>query len=202
MKRPSLEVLEDGLREWMILHPGLSARLLLGALLVAVVGMGLFLGLAVAVLVTFAWVVSREMAVVMGILTLLLWLFSAALLFTLRNTDAAYSRRLKRWMGKAEEGDPGSRWKLVDAYRTGIHGVRKDPAALCWWLRKLAEAGDVRAMRELAILLQSGQGLIRDRVQARLWLERAIERGDSGAGELLAEWNHSSEGGLTGSGTE
>lgn len=202
MKRPSLDDLSGGLRDWMDRHPTLTSRVLFWALLGSIVGIGLFLALSTAVLVSLTWGVSRPLAILMGTLTLALWLYTAALLFSQRNTDHAYSRALKQWMQKAHEDDADSQWQLLEAYRDGTHGVMKDPAAQGWWLRKLAESGDTRAMLELAVLLNKGHGLLRDRVQARVWLDRAASAGDPRALELQGEWNQDGGGGPPGSETE
>ena len=194
MKIPSPRVFFDRLEALMEENPRLTGHFLFWALLVSVIGIGLFLGAIVLMLVLFVWGISAKAAVLMGTLTFALWFGSAIPFFMLRNRDQAYSRKLKGWMHGAHQGDSASQWKLVETYREGRHGLRRDGAQCGWWLKKLAERGDPKAMLELAEILEVGDGLLRDKVQARLWVDRAAEAEYPLAQRLQAERERGNQG--------
>lgn len=189
MRVPLLEGFLEGLQAWMERHSKLTGRVLFWALVLSVVWVGVFFAATVAVLVMVVWIgISKEAVVMLTMLTFGLWIGSAVPFFLHRNRDPKFSRGLRAWMQGAQEGDPASRWKLVEVYLRGGHGLRADPAQAAFWLRKLAEQGDVRAMAELAALLMEGHGLVRDRGQAWAWLQRAAEAGHEPAKGLMAQW--------------
>ena len=59
----------------------------------------------------------------------------------------------------------------VDAYN------RSDYAAAAAGFERLAEAGDARAQRDIALLYVEGQGVAQDYAKAMLWYRKSAEQG-------------------------
>lgn len=65
-------------------------------------------------------------------------------------------------------------------------GVQKDVPEAVRWYRKAAEAGNTRAMFNLAVHLANGNGITKDITEANRWLRRAAEGGSADAMVNLA----------------
>lgn len=73
----------------------------------------------------------------------------------------------------ADAGSSEANHRLALAYAEGQAGVPRDEQHAVELFRKAAEAGHRRAQINLGILYLRGQGVPRDLVQARAWLEKA-----------------------------
>lgn len=164
---PSLLARADRrLQRWVEDHPRLTGwTLVLGAL-----GLALFLVGPFVVVVLFAWGLSPKGAGMLACLTLAVWAVVVVMVASHRSRDQRYSRARLRLLARAEAGDPKAMWAVAEAYR-------REPVHAAHWLRLLAESGDARAAYELALVLERGQGLVRDLAGARAWLHRAAEGG-------------------------
>jgi hypothetical protein len=81
----------------------------------------------------------------------------------------------------ADAGSSEANHRLALVFAEGQAGIpRNDPRAVELF-QKAAEAGHRRAQINLGILYLRGQGVPRDLVQARAWLERAASNGDANA---------------------
>ena len=92
----------------------------------------------------------------------------------------------------AEQGEINGQFVLGVSYARGI-GVPEDTAMAATWLRKAAEQGHPRAQYVYGTMLAKGEGgLPKDKVQAEIWFDRAInqirkqaDQGDSHSQFLL-----------------
>jgi hypothetical protein len=81
----------------------------------------------------------------------------------------------------ADAGSSEANHRLALVFAEGQAGIpRNDPRAVELF-QKAAEAGHRRAQINLGILYLRGQGVPRDLVQARAWLEKAASNGDANA---------------------
>lgn len=76
------------------------------------------------------------------------------------------------WNRAADLGSKDAQWTMVRRCLTGL-GTRASESDAFRWLRKLAEGGDVRAMREVGQCYEAGKGCIRNYREAKRWYERA-----------------------------
>src|SRR5437016_13655062 len=82
-------------------------------------------------------------------------------------------------VARAEQGDAEAQYRLGRVYQGG-RGVAQDNAEAAKWYRRSAEQGYPPAERYLGLMYQGGYGgLPRDEVEARRWLSKAAEHGDS-----------------------
>lgn len=75
------------------------------------------------------------------------------------------------WNRAADLGAKDAQWQMVRRFRSGL-GTRASESDAFRWCRKLAEGGDVRAMREVGHCYEEGKGCIRDYREAKRWYER------------------------------
>lgn len=87
------------------------------------------------------------------------------------------------WYQKAaDQGDARSMRALGMIYATS-----ERPEMAEEWFRKAAELGDFAAQRNLGYLYIKGEGVEKDKTEARKWLEKAAAQGDAYAEDLLKE---------------
>lgn len=76
------------------------------------------------------------------------------------------------WNRAADLGLREAQWTMVRRCRAGL-GTRASETDAVRWCRKLAEGGDVRAMRALGAAYELGRGCIKDFGEAKRWYGRA-----------------------------
>jgi hypothetical protein len=69
----------------------------------------------------------------------------------------------------AEANNADAMTALGDAYRQGARGRSKDPVVARKWFEKAAGLGNERAMHQLGLLYQNGDGVAKDSGEARKW---------------------------------
>jgi TPR repeat protein len=80
----------------------------------------------------------------------------------------------------AQQGDAFAQYRLGRFYAQ--HAGPQAPESVTWYvkasdgLRRLAEDGDGEAMYVLGVMYAFGRGVAKDREQARLWLEQAVDQ--------------------------
>lgn len=74
----------------------------------------------------------------------------------------------------ADAGSPEGAHRLALIYAQGLAGMPRDDARAVSLFEKAAAAGHARAQLNLGILYFRGQGVARDLIQARAWLEKAV----------------------------
>jgi hypothetical protein len=90
----------------------------------------------------------------------------------------------------AEKGDAFAQYRLGRFYAQ--HAGPQAPESVTWYvkasdgLRRLAEEGDGEAMYVLGVMYAFGRGVAKDREQARLWLEQAVDQQVPAAHVVLA----------------
>jgi hypothetical protein len=90
----------------------------------------------------------------------------------------------------AEQGDAFAQYRLGRFYAQ--HAGPQAPESVTWYvkasdgLRRLAEEGDGEAMYVLGVMYAFGRGVTKDREQARLWLEQAVDQRVPAAHMVLA----------------
>ena len=90
----------------------------------------------------------------------------------------------------AEQGDAFAQYRLGRFYAQ--HAGPQAPESVTWYvkasdgLRRLAEEGDGEAMYVLGVMYAFGRGVTKDREQARLWLEQAVDQQVPAAHMVLA----------------
>lgn len=90
----------------------------------------------------------------------------------------------------AEKGDAFAQYRLGRYYAQ--HAGPQAPESVGWYvkasdgLRRLAEEGDGEAMYVLGVMYAFGRGVAKDREQARLWLEQAVDQQVPAAHMVLA----------------
>ena len=101
---------------------------------------------------------------------------------------SAYSAAVLRVEGK-QKGGAGDLLRLADQnyapaqfylaklYETGAAGLKKDPAAARRWTERAADAGEVKAMHNLALDYFEGVGGPADEPLAAQWFRRAADQG-------------------------
>ncbi|RMF15922.1 MAG: hypothetical protein D6758_08920, partial [Gammaproteobacteria bacterium] len=96
-----------------------------------------------------------------------------------------YGQAVELLTQEARQGQPEACWMLSALYRKG-QGVARSPGQAFHYLRCAAEGGKVTAMRGVGLALLAGDGIRKNVVEARQWLERAARAGDTVAAERLA----------------
>ncbi len=94
----------------------------------------------------------------------------------------------------ADAGSSEGAHRLALVYAEGLAGTPRNDAKAFELFEKAASAGHVRAQLDLGILYFRGQGVARDLIQARAWLEKAAAGGDPQALYALARAMSESEG--------
>lgn len=90
----------------------------------------------------------------------------------------------------AEKGDAFAQYRLGRFYAQ--QAGPQAPESVTWYvkasdgLRRLAEEGDGEAMYVLGVMYAFGRGVAKDREQARLWLEQAVDQQVPAAHVVLA----------------
>ena len=115
----------------------------------------------------------------------------------LPSDDSATSRATKKPAANpnpdarlAEKGDAFAQYRLGRFYAQ--HAGPQAPESVTWYvkasdgLRRLAEEGDGEAMYVLGVMYAFGRGVAKDRGQARLWLEQAVDQQVPAAHIVLA----------------
>ncbi|MBM3649846.1 MAG: sel1 repeat family protein [Alphaproteobacteria bacterium] len=91
----------------------------------------------------------------------------------------------------ADAGSSEGQHRLALVYAEGLAGTPRNDARAVELFEKAASAGHFRAQLNLGILYLRGQGVARDPVQARAWLEKAAATGEPQAlyalGRALSE---------------
>lgn len=101
------------------------------------------------------------------------------------------------WNRAADLGSKDAQWTMVQRCRSGLGTRASEPDAFRW-CRKLAEGGDVRAMKEVGHCYEEGKGCIRDYGEAKRWYERGgdamgvqrMENALRGGGNGGGMWPH------------
>jgi localization factor PodJL len=100
-------------------------------------------------------------------------LYSAAVR-QIEGGDASGVEALKK---AANLGYAPAEFYLAKLFETGGSGVKKDAAEARRWTDRAAQAGDAKAMHNLALYWFEGAGGPKDPAQAADWFKRAAERG-------------------------
>ncbi len=90
----------------------------------------------------------------------------------------AWAWAVNGMLAQRDRKDPEIWHALGDAYQGG-HGVERDVAQAEMWLRKAAEAGHLRSMARLGMLLGHHERSDEDRKESVEWYQRAADLGDS-----------------------
>jgi hypothetical protein len=167
-------------------HPRLLGLGVLAALLVALAGVIIA---PATMLVAFTYGVSPEGTRLAAIFLLVLLAVLLVPWLLLRDRGHAHPRAKGRLHARAGAGDVAAMRQVARDYLEGRHGTPRDDSQGLWWLRRLAEGGDLTAAVELARHLRTGRGILRDPVQAREWLRHAAEHGSGQAKHLLDLWD-------------
>lgn len=94
-------------------------------------------------------------------------------------------RGLQELEAIAEKGCVDAMDMLVQYYRDGTCGIRKDRQKLAVWLTRAAAAGSTFAWEELASSYAKGKnGFPENREKAHLWFYRLYKNGDNGYAKL------------------
>jgi TPR repeat protein len=101
---------------------------------------------------------------------------------------------LKKLQEALAAGSPEAANQLALAYAQGLAGLPRDDARAAELFGKAAQAGHLRAELNIGILYFRGQGVKRDLVQARAWLEKAAATDDPYALYALARAIEDSDG--------
>ncbi len=88
---------------------------------------------------------------------------------------------LKAIQQAADSGSPEGAHRLALVFAEGLGGTARNEKRAAELFEKAAAAGHTRAQLNLGILYFRGQGVVRDLVQARAWLEKAAANGDAQA---------------------
>ena len=92
----------------------------------------------------------------------------------LQTGDAAGADDLQK---AANLGYAPAQFYLAKLFETGGSGLKKDLAEARRWTQRAADAGDARAMHNLALYEFNGEGGIKDQADAAHWFKRAAELG-------------------------
>jgi TPR repeat protein len=104
-------------------------------------------------------------------------------------TTAAEWRGL---LGRAEQGDAEAQWEVAERYFDGCKGksgrivVKRSPSKGREWLQRAAKGGCAAAQNHLGVLVGNGEGFVRDRREALMWLKRAFRGTDRCAASNVA----------------
>jgi TPR repeat protein len=104
------------------------------------------------------------------------------------------SEGLKALQHAADAGSSEANHRLGLVFAEGQAGVVRDDQRAATYFRKAADAGHRRAQINLGIFYQRGQGVPRDLVQARAWLEKAAATDDPNALYALGRAMEESDG--------
>lgn len=86
---------------------------------------------------------------------------------------------LRAMQHAADAGSSEGMHQLALVQATGVPGMPRNDAKAAELFEKAAKAGHRRAQLNIGILYARGQGVARDLVQARAWLEKAAAGGDA-----------------------
>jgi len=100
-----------------------------------------------------------------------------------RGADREGLRHIQR---AADAGSSEGAHRLALVYAQGLAGMPRNDSRAVELFEKAASAGHARAQLNLGILYFRGQGVPRDLIQARAWLEKAAASGDPQALYALA----------------
>lgn len=96
--------------------------------------------------------------------------------------------RSRYWLEEAaKQGHAGACYELASLLL--LAPGFKNPEEAGEWMRQGAEAGHDMAQYGLAMMLEDGLGMERDRAESRLWLQRSAERGNALAKKQLQPWS-------------
>jgi localization factor PodJL len=98
----------------------------------------------------------------------------AAAVRSIEAGDASGIETLKK---AANLGHAPAEFYLAKLYESGASGLKKDAAEARRWTERAAQAGDAKAMHNLALYWFEGAGGVKDAAQAADWFKRAAERG-------------------------
>lgn len=104
------------------------------------------------------------------------------------NPEEAF-RRIER---SAKNGASGALTMLGNFYRDGYGTTQNIPLAI-ELLTKAANLGDGAAQYELGAMYMAGNGVLKDRIQARVWFVKAHEAGHADAAVMVAETYRSND---------
>lgn len=96
---------------------------------------------------------------------------------SVRQIEAKDAAGLENLRKAANLGYAPAEFYLAKLFETGGSGVRKDPAEARRWTQRAADAGDAKAMHNLALYWFEGAGGAKDPTQAADWFKRAADRG-------------------------
>ena len=104
----------------------------------------------------------------------------------LRSRERKQWAEAARWYRRSvEQGDPSAKVGLALAnYRA--QGVPRDRVRAFRLMLEAARTGDAVAQHNVGVMYERGNGTAKDLAKARLWLQRAADRGNEEAGERLA----------------
>lgn len=77
----------------------------------------------------------------------------------------------------ANLGFAPAQFYLAKLFETGGSGIKKDLNEARRWTQRAAEAGDARAMHNLALYQFNGEGGVKDQTEAAHWFKRAADLG-------------------------
>lgn len=92
----------------------------------------------------------------------------------LQNGDVSGVDELKK---AANLGFAPAQFYLAKLYEQGGAGIKKDLAEARRWTERAAEAGDAKAMHNLALYQFNGEGGAKDQAEASRWFRKAAEQG-------------------------
>ncbi len=93
-----------------------------------------------------------------------------------------YERALKHCVKAARSGDGGSFLRLGAIYRTGLNtmgtsGRQRYPELAIKCFKKAAEMGSAQAHYWVGMMIESGDGVVADQIEANEWKQKAISMG-------------------------
>lgn len=77
----------------------------------------------------------------------------------------------------ANLGFAPAQFYLAKLYEAGGSGIKKDLAEARRWTERAAQAGDARAMHNLALYAFNGEGGPKDQIEATRWFKKAADQG-------------------------
>lgn len=77
----------------------------------------------------------------------------------------------------ANLGSAPAQFYLAKLYEQGGSGIKKDLAEARRWTERAAQAGDAKAMHNLALYAFNGEGGAKDQAEASRWFKKAAEQG-------------------------
>jgi len=100
-------------------------------------------------------------------------------------TDEPRHALLRRWLPRAEAGDPEGQYTIGLMQVLGKGGVTKNVESGLLWLKMSAAQGFAEAEVELGVAYKFSNDVKADPAEARRWFERAAKRGNARAQLLL-----------------